>query len=333
MKYKYIFFNNVYSKIFLNKKEYNYICIKDLETLNNVKVVNFPLEDSSVFKRLLYLLTKIKAPQNNYIDQISKYFPFFFDEKFIKEEDNLCFVIYRYVPLSYIKYLQNKYPTAKFVRIYRDLIKNYNEWYPEYDFLASKKMFDSLFTFDSNEAKKYGICEFSEYESRLCLPPKKTKYDVVFIGRAKNRMNEIVCAYDTLIKYGFKVLFVVAGCKHKIKRRSIIYRKKDMQYADMLKITNKAKCILEINVQNMVGFTSRYLEAVMYNKKLITNNFLVKKQKFYNNNFILCVDDFSKINPDFIKKEVLVDYNYENEFSPKSLIYKIESILSKEGDK
>lgn len=50
-----------------------------------------------------------------------------------------------------------------------------------------------------------------------------------------------------------------------------------MTYREMLYHTVNSKVVLEINQGCVDGFTSRFLESVMYNKRLLTNNFAVQK--------------------------------------------------------
>ena len=66
--------------------------------------------------------------------------------------------------------------------------------------------------------------------------------------------------------------------------------------------------------------TLRYYEAITYNKKLITNNEMVKKLPFYNPYYMFVFCDPEDIDLAWVKRSVKVDYHYNNEFSPKELV-------------
>ena len=101
-----------------------------------------------------------------------------------------------------------------------------------------------------------------------------------------------------------------------------------MPYSEMLYHTINSKCILEINQYEAVGYTSRFLEAVMYNKRLITDNKDVMLSKFYSSDNIMCISDILDIDPSFVSSEKIVDYYYNGEFSPIHLIEKIDLLLT-----
>ena len=95
----------------------------------------------------------------------------------------------------------------------------------------------------------------------------------------------------------------------------------------MLYRTIRANCSLDINQDGGTGFTSRFIEAVLYNKRLVTDNVFVKESKFYNPKYIQCVSNFDDMDTKFITNEELVDYNYKGEFSPINLINIMEKKL------
>lgn len=79
------------------------------------------------------------------------------------------------------------------------------------------------------------------------------------------------------------------------------------------------------NVQpGQSGVTLRYYEAIVYNKKLLTNNKFVKRLPFYNPKFMYIYEKVEDIDIEWIKKEEMVDYKYNDEFSPVKLIEDIK---------
>ena len=88
--------------------------------------------------------------------------------------------------------------------------------------------------------------------------------------------------------------------------------------------------MLEINQGNCNGYTSRFLEAVIYGKRLITNNTFIKESIFYSPDKIQVVDNISDIKASFVTSgSDFIDYNYNGEFSPFRMIERVEEELIK----
>ena len=102
-----------------------------------------------------------------------------------------------------------------------------------------------------------------------------------------------------------------------------------MSYLRMLKYSVSSRCLLEINQEGALGYTSRFLEAVMYDIKLITDNLSVLDSKFYNPRNIQYINDVNEIDPEFVKNKCFDSFNYNDDFSPIHLLESIDSKLSK----
>ena len=326
-KYNYVFFNTADRNIRKrNPNGYNTICAKDLEEMENVNLVSFPLDYAPRFVRWLYYLQiKFKLPFEKL------WYPFYFKNSF-KTKKPLCFVASgTYLTPGYLKYLKQKYKDAKLIKIHRDLISLWEKRHPEFTDEVMKEIFDVVMTYDEHEAEIYGIPSFNEYESKIEVQ-KAENYpicDVFFAGAAKNRLPILMDVYKRLTDAGLSVEYYLTGVPEKDRQPcpGIEYAERNMPYSKMLYRTVNAKCVLEVNQENSVGYTSRFLEAVMYNKKLITNNLYIKNSQFYNEKYIKCFEEADGIDPDFVKEDFEVDYNYKDEFSPVHLIEKIDNIL------
>ena len=76
------------------------------------------------------------------------------------------------------------------------------------------------------------------------------------------------------------------------------------------------------------GVTLRTMEAICYNKKLLTNNQSMKESKFYKTGNIQVFKTIDEIDADFVMRKDKVDYNYEGEFSPIHLLEHINQVKS-----
>ena len=95
-------------------------------------------------------------------------------------------------------------------------------------------------------------------------------------------------------------------------------------YKEVLESTLKANCILEIVRPGQVGFTLRTFEAVVYNKKLLTNNENIKDFKFYNPQYMKIFKKIEDIDWKWVHETLNVDYHYDDSFSPLRFIKEIE---------
>ena len=334
LHYNYVYFNNCTSGK-IDENEYNTICLKDLSTMKNVVVIPFPLYDKPTRIRRLYNQHN-SAKLNKAIRLPFKgiWFSSIFKNKFDSNKP-ICFVAASTnLPIDYFKYLKKRYPDCKVVKIHRDLLKVSHQ-HPDYSEKRMNEVFDLRLSYDKTEAEQYGLVYFDEIESKIDIPIDKNYplCDVFFAGKAKDRMPKILEAYDVLTSAGLSCFFYITHVSEseRVDLPGIKYSDSFMPYNEMLYYSVNAKCMLDINQTGAVGYTSRFLEAVIYNKLLIADNQSIRESKYYNPKFIQLVDTMDQIDTDFIKQDTIVDYEYEGEFSPIHLIEQIDNELKKQG--
>lgn len=330
--YNYIFFNSKdNNRLHKNPDGYYTICAKDLEALDDVCVVSYPVDHAPTFVRFLFGLHHTQRI-NKHINLPFKklWYPYYFKHTFSQERP-LCFVLLNpYIPTDYIRYIKATYPASKIVAVHRDLLAVWQKICPDF---IKNPLFDLEMSIDPEESKKYGMLYFDEFESKIdILPnPEIPVSDVFFAGKAKDRMGRLLRAYDILSDAGLNCLFYIVGAKEdeQIERPGIIYGKKPLSYRRFLEYTLNTRCILEINQENALGYTSRFLEAVLYNKLLITDNIWVKNSRYYRADYIDFIESMEAINPKFITDfSGTVDFGYTGEFSPIYLINQIDRALT-----
>ena len=67
------------------------------------------------------------------------------------------------------------------------------------------------------------------------------------------------------------------------------------------------------------------MEAICYNKKLLTNNKSIFEFPYYNPQYMRYFSDISQIDMEFLKREETVDYGYNGDYSPLNFIKRIET--------
>lgn len=180
-------------------------------------------------------------------------------------------------------------------------------------------MFDQIYTYSFYDAEKYGFVHSLAYYSKIVYGSSKdTSYDAFFIANIKNRsaiINEFLANGE---KNNANNLVYLAGDTNQIEHNS--YHKIEyMSYIDSLKELMKCKCIIDLNDNNQAQ-SLRYLEAVVYNKKLISNNQNLKKLPFYNEKYMKIIKSIDEIDYKWIKNGEIVDYHYDGQFEPMNLI-------------
>lgn len=333
LHYNYVYFNMHYWPEYdaceLNPDEYNAICLRDLEGVEGVQVIQMPMQHfPKIIRRIQRWLEKLHAYKG--VRLVKLLYPFYFKNNF-KEKKPFCFVVAnRYLKVDYLRWLKKRYAGCKFVMPHRDLVKVTYES-PSYSEAFLNDFFDLRLTYDQGESIKYGLPFFHEIESKInmSLSAEYPVSDVFFCGAAKDRLPKLIDAYDRFTSAGLKCYFYIAFAKpeEKVYREGITYADVYMPYMEMLYNSVNARCMFDINQTGAVGYTSRFLEAIMYNKRFITDNLSVKDSKYYNPQYIQVITDVSEIDVNFVKQENHIDYGYGGEFSPIYLIKKIDQEL------
>lgn len=334
MRNKFVIFNYPDTKGWKrdNPDGYYYICLEDLHRLNDVDVVNYPLEGRSLWLKILHrVISSLKIRSNNNVIfncLLGCFYPLYFHNQVVKDYDSLCFVFISDVwDIGFIRYLKKTYPQGKIIMALRDLVKT--KWF--YKELQTTGLIDKWMSYDHGDCEKYGMTYFSEFESKIKILEKSNvpKSDVFFTGRAKQRLPVLVECYDYLTSMGLKCLFIILDAPEdqKVFRDGIKYTNTYMSYRRMLEYSICSKCLLDINQEGATGYTSRFLEAVIYNKLLLTNTSGISEHPLYDKRYIKEFKNIKEVEPTFFECSE-VEYNYNNEFSPLYFLEKVKRILN-----
>ena len=246
--------------------------------------------------------------------------------------DPICFVFtgnhiskLRY---GFDKYLRKIYPNCKLVIFYQDLItRRRNSLFEKY-----RDRFDLVLSFDQKDARDYGLVYYplvytpEEYETEGELP----RSDVFFVGKAKNRLDEILTAYEKLSEAGLNCDFHIVNVPEADRKYADkINYCSQMSYTENLKHIKATSCLLEIMQKGGHGYTLRACEAITYGKRMITNNPEIINAPFYRPELISVFENTADIDVDFVKNgEFKVDYNYKEELSPLKMFEFVENKLN-----
>lgn len=327
---------------------YNKVMFHDVLNLDNVNYI--PLDLYAGVPKLLRPLVKIhiSAKLNHYIKIPFKFYWLKRLLSGIQFNDNkpICFILTRaWLEMGYniglLDYLKQHYSNAQFVLYLIDLFRTYRTMYysniKSFTLDAFRKDFDLIISYDKDESRNYGFSYYPDTYSRFEIQAKGRHFseiDVFFCGRAKDRLSFILNIAEELNAHGFKIHFCIAGVSLDSRQSipGVYYINMLMSYWDYLLCVQQSKCILEIMQNGASGYTLRAIEAICYNKMLLTNNRNISSIKFYHSDYISIIDqsEESIIDLSFfqkIKNNTNVDYHYDGSFSPIYLLKYIESVL------
>lgn len=313
---------------------YSYV-FKDIVNLPNVTYISRPFNNICLTKLFYFFLhpklnSVVKIPFKQYLNK-------FIINKVKHTDKPLCFIIYYgwvIINNGLIEDIKRRYPTAKIVIYFTDLIKIQKMRFSgnPVNMCYLKEISDLILTYDISEAKEFDIIHYDvplsiEKENGISAP----EYDVYFIGQAKDRLPIIMDVYKRLTADGLKVNFILSNVRKEQQKQykgiSYISGLK-LSYADNIRNVKNSKCILEIIQGNSSGQTFRTKEAIAYGKKLLTNNSNIIEAPFYNPEYISYFSAACDIDKSFIEslsKNELVDYGYKHKLSPIKLLEFIES--------
>lgn len=183
------------------------------------------------------------------------------------------------------------------------------------------KCFDKVATIHECNEKKYGFKYIPFFYSKIIEEEENIikendlyycgildSYRAKFINIIRSECLERNIDYKFWIVKRQEVPF--------IEDEKLIYKKEgEMSYENNIRELLKSKCILEIMHEGYVGITQRYLEAVVYNKKLLTNNADVFNMEYYSPDRIQYFNDVNDINWEWVNMDEKIDFQYAGNYS------------------
>ncbi len=156
-----------------------------------------------------------------------------------------------------------------------------------------------IWSYSKADIEKYKIYNI-RYNTQFffdCLVPQKKYFDikteVFFLGRIKHREDMLDSCIKLLRRYNIKTkAYVVADERHKISKHEFQFVD-EMNYDAVLQEVATSRALLDLYLDNQAGLSLRVMEALFFNKKLITNNINIDKFDFYSaaNIFIIGKDN------------------------------------------
>jgi hypothetical protein len=187
-------------------------------------------------------------------------------------------------------------------------------------------VFDRVFSFDKGDCDRHG-CEyiFSTFSAPdFVKKDERYKNNAFFVGAAVNRLDLLEKCFSKIAGAINDCEFRVVGVnKEKQKYPEFIKYNQGLPYEEALQYSYNSDCIVEIVREGQTGVSLRTCEAIIFNKKLLTNNAQLANMPFYDPKYMRIFNDADQIDLEFIKESIDVDYKYDGCFSPLIIIEKL----------
>ena len=249
-----------------------------------------------------------------------------------KEIDFILVIKGEMITKKTISLIRAKWPHAKLVLYLYDSIKNVR------GVLKNTKLYDRVFSFDSEDCKKYNFSFrplFCDNQSILLNKFGEKRFDLFFYGTMYGDrfdiLNKIVlaCSKQNVLFYRFcylagkfmKLYYFLTNSGYRSFNKDYISTV-PKSHSDLASFISSSYAILDINDVRQSGITIRTFEALFSGKRIITTNSRVAEYDFYDPNFILIIDRKNIDIPIgfFFKKDQKVEYKNLEKYTPKGWI-------------
>lgn len=222
----------------------------------------------------------------------------------------------------YLLNIKRKHPNVKLAL----LLFDQSSYFSARRSIALRDVFDYAFSFDDDDCQKYNMEKFYtcfSYPDHV-YSDESVKSTAYFAGSGVGRL-------DILKKVFSKLTANVSDCRFYITEvpEKEIYPIEGVTYnhpisfLSEIQLAYNTNCVIEVLKAGQKGISLRVCEAVLFNKKLLTNNSEIKKLPFYNPQFISVFSNEEDLDIDFILQDIDVSYDYHGEFSPIRILEKI----------
>lgn len=244
-----------------------------------------------------------------------------------------------------LKKIKNQWLNARLILYMWDSTKNKK-------IKKTFNQFDSLYSFDPDDCRKYKLnfrplFFIPELEKTTELERQDYKYDLSFIGTVHSDRAKIIleiskyCNANNISYFWYLYIpgrlmylmrMLVDSSLRKIDQKYIhLVPMKKSQFAE---ISEKTRCVIDINHPKQTGLTMRTIEMVGGKRKILTTNKQIKTYDFYvpSNQIVISREEI-KFNKEDLKKNYIdISSELYEKYSLKGWIKDIFEIEKKGGN-
>lgn len=234
-----------------------------------------------------------------------------------------------------LPYLRDTFPNAHIVCYLQDLIERTCDLYTHQhiDIDLIKQQSDLVLSYDKNDVARYTLTYAPTVYSDIDTQYESIseKYALCFIGRDKGRLPLLVSICRRMTSLGKHCAFYVLQVPKdkQIVQNGIYYIDKPLSYEQNIQVIRQSKCLLELLQPKAQSETFRTWEAIIMNKKLLTNNTSIIQSAWYDPSYISIFEDEKDIDWQFVDSTVLpwAQNPYKALILPSNLVHNIENTL------
>ena len=212
-------------------------------------------------------------------------------------------------------------------RFIADYISNYTKnrvifwyWNPVVGSVDPNKVTNpkiEKWSFDKADCIKYNMKYNTQYYfENIEISNNTPEQDVFFVGADKGRLASLLRLEKQFNDLNITTYFHITPTTHWLKNKIKSNFKPRISYENVLQLISQSKSILDIVQENQSGLTLRPMEALMFSKKLITNDSEIAEYDFYhkNNIFILGKDNLEYLSLFINTPYHQIDDNIKNQY-------------------
>ncbi len=303
-------------------RDYCEVMCTDLLNQNNVYFEN--KFDSLNNQMIKFIKKKHLGDVNNKFHKVAFekiWYSRYLDEKKISKKDKNFFVFFdaniHLREEGYLDYLRKKYNGYIIL-----IAVNKFGCYKTHDIEYFNKNFDLIFTTEPNDSKKYNYIYLNGIYSVVdkAQDVSKIEHDIFFVGGNKGRLKILHDIVRKLNENNIQNKINITGVKECDRNLDLKINYKYMEYREVVNNVISSNCLLDVVQEGQGGVTLRTMEALVYNKKYLTNNETIKESVFYNPKYMKIFKEVDDISIDFILDKEEVNYNYNGECSPLRIL-------------
>ncbi len=194
-------------------------------------------------------------------------------------------------------------------------------------------VFDKVYSFDKLQCEAfgmdylhqffpYGVDDAARLYSQIAVPGNAAK--CFFLGRDKGRTAAIESVAQKLRDVNCVVDFHIVK-DNDTQGVSEYHIDEGLSYDENIEKSINSSILADINKEGQTGITLRVLEAIFFNKKLITSNSEIKSQDFYRpeNIFVIGQDNLDDLEKFINTESVAIPREILHQYSPDYMLEKI----------
>ena len=159
------------------------------------------------------------------------------------------------------------------------------------------KLIGKVYSFDLGDVNKYDLNINTQFFKKQKDFSCENSHAIFFVGVDKGRASLLNEMYRYCLKNNIKTDINIICNADDEEVLKPLRKHSFMEYGEVLKRVNSSNAVLDLCKPGQVGMTYRAMEALFFNKKIITNNQSYKSLPFFNDNAIYIIEnnDFTNL--------------------------------------